>query len=269
MTPPSSYHPLLMGAPSKGNPDGVIRVMADHGHEGVLVTIQDSDDESEWPKSVTGFQAKPVVVAYGINKDTGKPIALISAYDGQSAGVGRIVAHTTWHHFVNVNLHGFQIPEASDTWAALSQYYINLAWWLKPNATRHNALTSTLRALVTNRNVRDLNGAPLPLLGRAAYELLSTVATKGQIQDMIYLAVEELIAPKHSRSTMQCPLPNAEYLLGGMVAEQQQAQGSNVKGKEDDLSTTLSVAARGIKRALQTRIQNLEVEIKTFADLLE
>ena len=107
-------NPLFMGAPGPSKKDGIIRVMADHGHEGVLVTIQDTENRSEWPETARGVQPKPVTVANGINKVTGKSMPLVSAYDGAPAGVGRIVAHTTWHHFVNVNLHGFLVPEARD-----------------------------------------------------------------------------------------------------------------------------------------------------------
>jgi hypothetical protein len=130
------YHPLFMGTRGPSKKDGVIRVMADHGHEGVLVTVQDTDDRTEWPETSRGVQPKPVIVANGINKITGKSMPLVSAYDGAPAGVGHIVAHTTWHHFVNVNLHGFLVPEASDAWAAISEYFVNLAWWLGPQETR-------------------------------------------------------------------------------------------------------------------------------------
>ena len=59
----------------------------------------------------------PHVVAVSISAgrfitDTLKPpvrprcFGAISAYDGDPAGVGRIVCDATWHHFVNINLNG-------------------------------------------------------------------------------------------------------------------------------------------------------------------
>jgi len=165
-------NPLFMGAPGPSKKDGIIRVMADHGHEGVLVTIQDTENRSEWPETARGVQPKPVTVANGINKVTGKSMPLVSAYDGAPAGVGRIVAHTTWHHFVNVNLHGFLVPEARD-----------------------------------------------------------------------------------------------KYLLAGIVAQQQENERKQGHRPRDEDERSFSVPARGILRALQSRLDHLEAEGRAIRDL--
>ena len=154
-------HPLLCG------PDGAIRVMPDHAHEGECKRPGDLDLTLSYTASVgleyppaTNGGARPVpeIIAYNSvlagTTSSGKAPAVaqsfpsICAYDGHRAGVGRVVTDATWHHFVNVNLTG--MPGVSDGapsgWglgflrspagqAALENiksYYRNLAVWLSP-----------------------------------------------------------------------------------------------------------------------------------------
>jgi hypothetical protein len=58
---------------------------------------------------------------------------IVIAYDGSIAGVGRIVADSTWHHHMNVNLKGF--PPGDSMIAQFARFYVNLAVWLSPPAT--------------------------------------------------------------------------------------------------------------------------------------
>ena len=246
--------------------------MPDHGHEGSL-DFPASYEASEWPSAANGYQPIPEVVAYGNTKKTpfggnlgfkglrdpylqpGR-IDLISAYDGHQAGVGRIVAHTSFHHFVNVNLNGFLNPDDGSPNGALqsiSEYYRNLASWLMPPAQRTKTLHGMMRWLPSV--MRDLSGAPLELLGTAALKGLGHYATGGQIQDLIFHAVEQVIPPTHERRTEQLPLPRLAYLLGGMVTESQRNPNQNV-------------IVNGIRRALRTRLQELEAGAEAMRDLL-
>ena len=113
-------HPLLCG------PDGVIRVMPDHPHEGQCVEPADTTQSlpgggPEYPAAVDGGP-RPVPEVISMNRvPTGNTAAVpgdqklatvaqsfggICAYDGHRAGIGRVVTDATWHHFVNVNLKG-------------------------------------------------------------------------------------------------------------------------------------------------------------------
>jgi hypothetical protein len=138
----------------------VINQLPDHGHEGVLSIPSDfgkKDNKNNliWP-SVNGIQPKPNMVAWGtdynaINIDNIRlrsldPSAcgLVTAYDGQSVGVGNIVAHSTWHHFTNVNLIGFYVTDnnnkeyrPSAVLENITNYFVNLANFLQnPNPKR-------------------------------------------------------------------------------------------------------------------------------------
>jgi hypothetical protein len=263
------WHPLFVGSMDLDGFPAIIRVMPDHGHEGKL-DLPTAFDASVWP-SANGFQPRPEVVAYGETKPTpsataqiqfgsgGERIPLISAYDGHLASVGRIVAHTTWHHYVNVNLHGFINADGSYNGAlqSISEYYRNVASWLMPLAQRTKSLHGALQWLPTV--LRDLNGAPFELLGVAALKALGCYATGGQIQDLIFHGVEQVVPPTKERRTVELPLPSLAYLLGGLVTEQQLSP----RGDSRD------VIVSGIKRALRTRVKELEGSAKALHDLLK
>jgi hypothetical protein len=263
------WHPLFIGPPSDGNPLGIIRIMADHGHEGALVQPAELEPP-EWPTAPGGYQPKPVVVAHGTNMDTGERVPLVSAYDGHPAGVGRIVAHTTWHHFVNVNLHGFLLPDGSpdESLQILGQYFNNLVWYLMPHRQKDGTLGSALEWLTDSAIIRDLRGAPLGVLGRAAYVVLNEVASRGQIQDLLHQAVEAALPPTQDNATLQLPLPPLPYLLGGLVAERQDFH--RKAGKHDYESTgTRSLVAQGIKRALRTHLEEHKANVEVVEGLLK
>jgi hypothetical protein len=102
----------------------------------------------EWPLEIGGFKrVQPEMVALSMshgNSTTAGPaleprsFMAIAAYDGHRAKVGRVSTDATWHHFVNVNLTGFQNPPGTPTieLKRIKQYYINLATWLMPKYVR-------------------------------------------------------------------------------------------------------------------------------------
>lgn len=156
-------HPLLCG------PDGVIRVMPDHPHEGECVepsntsaTVTfDGYTTTEYPDRVgTASRPLPEVIATsfvpaGNTADTKDPtdhqkFGSICAYDGHRAGVGRVVTDATWHHFVNINLVGdvgnptpakrtgfLHSAAGQDHLDEIKRYFRNIAVWLSPTPSIH------------------------------------------------------------------------------------------------------------------------------------
>lgn len=125
-----------------------IEVFPDHPHEGACVVPTDLSTlladgiTAEWPVETGGAavvvpEAIALTVSHG-NAFPGKaavePNAFIPicAYDGQRAGVGRVVTDATWHHVVNVNLVGLTGRNLDD----VHRYYANLALWLMPKNVR-------------------------------------------------------------------------------------------------------------------------------------
>lgn len=122
-----SPHPLLCSE------HGILTTLPDHQHEG-QVTIPASFPVGDWPKSGT-HQEVPEVVAWGRIIDptatnTGDEFPVIGAYDGHRVDVGRIVADSTWHHWFDINMVGFD--PASNAYRDIVSYFQNVAAWLAP-----------------------------------------------------------------------------------------------------------------------------------------
>lgn len=148
-------HPLLCG------PNGVIRVMPDHPHEGECIEPADPNQDldiggplgPEYPNAVdAGARPLPEIITVstvlsgttsGLKQPTvAQSFGGISAYDGHRAGVGRVVTDATWHHFVNINLVGemgtagpkgvgfLDTPAGQAHFENIKTYYRNLAVWL-------------------------------------------------------------------------------------------------------------------------------------------
>ncbi len=112
-----SVHPILR------DPSGAVDYLPDHPHESECLAptpvAGNFGGVEEWPNPTAGgprIQAQVAAVSIsagrfifgGSTKPPVKPrcFGAISAYDGDAAGVGRIVTDATWHHFVNINLNG-------------------------------------------------------------------------------------------------------------------------------------------------------------------
>jgi hypothetical protein len=92
----------------------------------------DGAARDEWPFAVGGrSRVAPEVVAFTMSHGDA-----ITAYDGHSANVGRVVTDSIWQHFVNNNIGGlYGIAEAADA-QRLRQFYRNIATWLMPKTVR-------------------------------------------------------------------------------------------------------------------------------------
>jgi hypothetical protein len=165
-------HPILC------SPLGRIDVFPDHPHEGEVKEPEDlglacRDGRPEYPPRTDGSgQEAPEVIAWGqvaagntASATAGRPgnklptvahrFAVLAAYDGHRANVGRVVTDSTWHHFVNVNLIGIfeggifddfnrrgedpskhtgflASPAGQAHLAKIRHYYVNTAVWLAP-----------------------------------------------------------------------------------------------------------------------------------------
>jgi hypothetical protein len=190
-------HPLLQ--------DGslAIEVFPDHPHEGECLVPEDltttfavdATTRDEWPAATGGgTRVSPEMVALTMSAGDAFPgkealvprsFIAVAAYDGQRAGIGRVVTDATWHHFVNVNLDGtgsgrggLRDAMGNDTpdLKRIRQYYRNLAGWLMPANTR--------RCLRIPRLVLELERYPLfeelrvPDLERANGEQLRAAGAK-------------------------------------------------------------------------------------------
>ncbi|MFP5350594.1 MAG: hypothetical protein ACLGHO_12215 [Gammaproteobacteria bacterium] len=134
---------------------GPINVMPDHPHEGRCFDPTDANwiatrrdatynfngySGDQFP-TVGGVRPLPKIIAWG---DTlaGPPLQfakgeqqarrfpMISVYDGQKIGIGRVVTDSTWHHWFNMNLDGLATEADTTEYEKIKRYYVNIGIWL-------------------------------------------------------------------------------------------------------------------------------------------
>lgn len=147
--------------------------LPDHMHEGAL-SEPSSFDADEWPGT-----CKPQVIAWGTDKRFDLTFyGLISAYEGDS-NAGRIVADSSWHHYLNINLMRFprdaagNPPFGSDL-DQIAQYYANLAIWLAPKEIRKGLGFDIIFELAKSPQVLEVKNADVSILGDTARAVLDT-----------------------------------------------------------------------------------------------
>ena len=154
-------HPVLC------SPNGVIRVMPDHPHEGEcrvptnpnLAINFTAALGQEYPAANDGgARPLPQIISHnhvasgttsgGKDPTVGQTFPGLAAYDGHRAGkgIGRVLTDATWHHYVNVNLTGEDGAAAADpkgkgflaspagqaVFEEIKTFYRNLPVWLSP-----------------------------------------------------------------------------------------------------------------------------------------
>lgn len=212
---------------------GSIQFFPDHLHEGEVV-IPDSFPETVWPKNnAINFQPLPRVVAYGLDKRSGNKIKLLAAYDGSVAGVGRVVADSTWHHYFNINLSGFTQPTGlGSPIDQIGQFYGNLAVWLSPTIKRFKMAETMFRCLARDPEVLEELGPPKKAkladrrrAGAAARESLSRVSSPCEVHELLQMTIPKYYRSVEQFETLYFPergynltcLPSQELLLGCII----------------------------------------------------
>ena len=76
---------------------------------------------------------------------------MISAYDGDSVGLGRVVVDSTWHHWFSMNLVGFR-DEAPSLYRGMQNYYRNVALWLATPEQRASMLIAATWGVLVGKH---------------------------------------------------------------------------------------------------------------------
>lgn len=217
-------HPLFFYRPGHS-----IRLFPDHLHEG-QVTVSRGRNDDVWPTKP--FKPMPQVIAFGTDKRNGKRIKLLAAYDGDGVGVGRIVADSSWHHYFNINLDRFDVPDREDSASdQIGQFYGNLAVWLCPARKRLQMAAVMAKTLALEPYIlEDAGASPTAskyskrLTGMVADRLLSALASPCELHELLSMTVPEAVRPQKSSTTIslegrgeQSLLPPRDLLLAGIV----------------------------------------------------
>lgn len=202
-----------------------VEVFPDHMHEGAIRMPTDGElgNADEWPAAV-----RPQVVARGTDRSKGGiEVGLVAAYDGDLAGVGRIVTDSTWHHYFNVNLNLFIPPGVPNSPTdQIGQFYANLAVWLTPLVKRQEMAAAMIESIVTPDSLSiESSDEELTNLGQMAYEEFAKVMSSSELHELCKLL------PEQSSSAMEAVLanPHTTKVLIASLIKKHHEQGAHVE----------------------------------------
>jgi hypothetical protein len=216
-------HPLLFY--KDGSP---IRAYPDHAHEGAIAELTNFDDVEMWPRG-SGLQPTPRVIARSVDQRNARLLDIVSVYNGDPSGVGRVVADSSWHHFFNANISTLLRPPTLDGSAGdqIGQFYGNLAIWLSPLPKRLEMVETMVRWLANHPLLLQEVGASLLDIGRKALSVLSNVASACEIHELLQAAAPDRYRAQceiiyfPDRSFTLSPFPSKELFLGSLVDRRQ------------------------------------------------
>jgi hypothetical protein len=249
----ASGHPNLAGSPHPlffYRANSFINVLPDHDHEGALVDVF---DPTKWPIVKGVPQPLPQVVAVATNQRNQTEFNLLSAYDGDSVDVGRIVADSSWHHYLGGNLGNFPHPAPANTEAdKIGQFYGNLGLWLAPRSKRTQMAQALLwelanLALVMGEYQEDR-------LGTFAYITLLQMASPCEIHEFFNVLVNDSPENASEMRGVLNQFRGSEVLLGGILSSyHREIRSSRVDSDNYEAPTPDVVIQHGINRAVELR----------------
>jgi hypothetical protein len=285
-------HPILCGGPL-----GVIDVLPDHPHEGWIYEDAEVPVNAEYnfgagvqgldfPDAVDGG-SRPLPQAIAWANPWPEPpydhakqptpvtrFAVIGAYDGHRANVGRVVVDSTWHHWFNMNIDGLQeeaeagSPEAVDNWNKVKTYFRNVAVWLSPPSKQRSMLTyAAFWSLGSPLAIEGYDGGqPTWQLGETAKDILGQYASKCTLYDWLHPYIPELALERFRiplpDPCLTCPplelIENA--VLGGlikaMLPERDRLIAERLAGKV--ASVNLEHIALGVEKGAAAGLNELQ-----------
>jgi hypothetical protein len=235
---------------------GFIDIFPDHRHEGALV-IPDLSNTELWPIGPNG-QPKPCVVGFGTDSKSGQRIGLVSAYDGDGANVGRIVADSSWHHYVNINLKGFPHPAPPGSFSdQLGQFYSNLAIWLAPMHKRRQMAQAMCWELARYTLLLEPQGDPLRI-GEIAYSVLARSTSRCETHELLRAFHEQQATLRGSVERMRDgTIHTPQEILGSVLKSIQKEMIRAEEGTVRIGSFVLeSIVTRGLTKARVTGVSS-------------
>lgn len=170
----------------------IIEWFPDHAHEGqVKDTISRPDPPdpdfpdiaNEWPFSPPGIK----IIARSVDWKHGRTFDLMAQWDGAmdcppGQSYGRIIADSSWHHYVDANLGGL-VP--TKDWAKIQELYRNQAAWLAPKSFRRGFLDCALRRVRQGPEIQVLLNTTYRAIGEFAMPLLARMLPGVWAHDLI------------------------------------------------------------------------------------
>jgi hypothetical protein len=114
-----------------------------------------------------------------------KRFGLVSVYDGDPVGLGRVVVDSTWHHWFSLNLVGIQQADLP-AYEKMQAYYRNVAMWLAKPAQRKGMLVAGIWGIVTSRAPMAFGEYTDPWeIGASVLSILPRTLTLCMLRDLV------------------------------------------------------------------------------------
>ena len=247
-----------------------IEVFPDHAHEGAVIIPDEAAplDDQEWPIA-NGKQPRPQVVAFSTEARRGDPLNVIATYNGDLAGVGRIVADSTWHHYMNVNLTSFPHPapvgSVSDQ---IGQFYANLAIWLAPQSKRLQMSRAMLHQLAIYDWFMECE-FDLERTGATVRSVQSKVASPCEIHEFWKCFTPREYVELYAAFENESQLPSRNRLLGSLVKSYQKARFSAESAASEAAPMSIeNVVVTGFEDAFNQHRQQLQKTLEVLSTVV-
>jgi hypothetical protein len=193
---------------AQGHPIAITQ-FPDHAHIGAVLDAPKPPDDFDkyWPPR----PPSPRVLARGRDKrfpGEEKTYNLVVAYDGDEAGVGRIVADASFHHFLNLNIRGLPSkvvgmperdacgnPKPGTPLDKMAQFYANLAYWLAPKQLRQEIKKELIFRAARHIDVLETFGNGTRRLGKAARGALKSLLGEADLRRVVEAVGDEVEEP--------------------------------------------------------------------------
>lgn len=116
-----------------------------------------------------------------------KRFGILGAYDGDAAGIGRVVVDSTWHHWFSYNLHGFVSAQPDLVFSHMQAYYRNVALWLATPAQRQAMLVAAAWGPVVSDPMAfpAESGQSIWAIGARVIEMVRPTLTACTLYDLV------------------------------------------------------------------------------------
>ncbi|MGH8193871.1 MAG: hypothetical protein ACREQ8_05625 [Woeseiaceae bacterium] len=176
--------------------------------------------------------AFPNAGSFGITKRFG----LVGVYDGDRAGIGRVVVDSTWHHWLSLNID--KIAKAEEplvvafkasalgievrpvAYSKMQAYYRNVALWLATPAQRRSMLLSSVWGILTAAPPMAFSVADSGWrIGKTLVEALNREMPRGLAEDLVgaFLQLPIVATAMRTAGDAECAPLSADVVSRAIV----------------------------------------------------
>lgn len=269
-------HRLLMGKNAQGE-SRLLDVFPDHAHEGLL-KLPPQPLDGEWPARPDGTKPEPAVVANSCDKRSCQSGPALVAYDGDTAGVGRIVSDSSWHHYFNVNLRNLKNTALVPMTDLLAQFFSNLAVWLSPLEKRLQMSQDMFDWVFKHPEVKEERGSHPTDIGAVALKYLSKKATPCEVLELVQVGLPDEM--RNDGRDFNFPrldegvraLPPLETVVGSIISEHYATAAKRLRAASNDspfeARTDQQIVGEGFVKAFCLHSESLGKEAAAVTDFL-